>query len=98
MARHRTDIVLIHGLLVSSRYMLPTAHRLAAFSNVLIPDLPGWGRSSKPERALTVRELADAVVAWFDAVGLGRPVLVANSFGCQVAVDIAARYPDRVAC
>jgi 2-hydroxy-6-oxonona-2,4-dienedioate hydrolase len=97
MENREPVIVLVHGLLVSSRYMLPTAHRLATTYSVLIPDLPGWGRSSKPQRVLTVSELADALVAWFDAVGLERPVLVANSFGCQIVADLAARYPDRVA-
>ena len=93
----RPPVVLLHGLVVSSRYMLPLAQRLAARCSVSVPDLPGWGKSSKPHQALSVPELADALVRWFDAVGVQRPVLVANSFGCQVAADLAARYPDRVA-
>ena len=90
-------IVGVHGLLVSSRYLMPTATRLAPRHAVFVPDLPGWGRSSKPRHVLTVPELADALVGWLDAVGLDCPVLVANSFGCQVAADFAARYPARVA-
>lgn len=89
----RPAVVLLHGLMVSSRYMVPLARRLSAGFPVLVPDLPGWGRSSKPRRALSVPALADALAAWLGAVGLRRPVLVANSFGCQVAVDLAARYP-----
>jgi 2-hydroxy-6-oxonona-2,4-dienedioate hydrolase len=95
--RDGPPIVLLHGLLVSSRYMLPTAQRLATIYRVVVPDLPGWGHSSKPRRPLCVSELADTLLAWFDAIGLERPVLVANSFGCQVVVDLAARYPDRIA-
>jgi pimeloyl-ACP methyl ester carboxylesterase len=76
--------------------MVPLADRLAAYWPVYVPDLPGWGLSSKPRRAFSVPQLADALVAWLDAVGLQRPVLVANSFGCQVVADLAARYPDRV--
>lgn len=92
----RRPVVLVHGLLVSSRYMVPLARRLAAWYPVLVPDLPGWGRSSKPRRALSVRELADVLVDWLDTVGVQRAILVANSFGCQVTADLAARYPDRV--
>jgi pimeloyl-ACP methyl ester carboxylesterase len=97
MPAGRPPLVLVHGLLVSSRYFLPTAERLGAHYDVYVPDLPGWGRSGKPSRALTVPELADALVAWLDALGLERPVLVANSFGCQIVADLAARYPERVA-
>jgi 2-hydroxy-6-oxonona-2,4-dienedioate hydrolase len=95
-APERPPIVLVHGLLVSSRYMVPLAQRLAAWYPVFVPDLPGWGHSSKPRRAFSVPELADVLVAWLDTIGVERAVLVANSFGCQVVADVAARYPDRV--
>ena len=90
-------VVLVHGLVVSSLYMLPTAERLALFYSVLAPDLPGFGKSDKPARALDVTELADALGAWIDAAGLGPAVLVGNSLGCQVIADMAARGPHRVA-
>jgi len=45
-----------------------------------------------------VRRLADAFEAWLDAAGLEVPdAVVANSFGCQVVADFAARRPERVA-
>jgi 2-hydroxy-6-oxonona-2,4-dienedioate hydrolase len=88
---------MVHGLLVSSRYMLPTAVRLASYCHVHIPDLPGYGKSDKPREVLDVPRLADALHAYVEAAGLGRVVLLGNSFGCQIAVDYAARYPERVA-
>ncbi|HEY1404550.1 MAG TPA: alpha/beta fold hydrolase, partial [Pyrinomonadaceae bacterium] len=90
-------VVLVHGLVVSSLYMLPTAERLATFFRVFAPDMPGFGKSDKPLRALDVPELADALVAWMDAAGLVQPVLVGNSLGCQVIANVAARNPHRVA-
>ena len=89
-------VVLVHGVLVSSRYMVPTAERLVPHARVWAPDLPGYGRSDKPARVLDVPELADALGAWMRAVGLERANLVGNSFGCQIAADFAARYPERV--
>jgi 2-hydroxy-6-oxonona-2,4-dienedioate hydrolase len=41
-------VVLIHGLSVSGRYLLPTAARLAADRCVYVPDLPGFGGSEQP--------------------------------------------------
>jgi 2-hydroxy-6-oxonona-2,4-dienedioate hydrolase len=89
-------VVLVHGLGVSSRYMAPLGERLAEEVRVFAPDLPGYGRSQKPPRPLDVPQLADALVAWMDAVALPRATLVGNSFGAQIVVDLAARYPDRV--
>ncbi|MBA3416014.1 MAG: alpha/beta hydrolase [Chloroflexia bacterium] len=89
-------VVLVHGLGVSSRYMVPTARRLARFFPTYAPDLPGFGRSGRPKPALRLPELADALVAWLDAVGLERPVLIANSLGCQIVVDLAVRHPARL--
>jgi pimeloyl-ACP methyl ester carboxylesterase len=90
-------VVLVHGVAVSSRYLLPLAQHLAPRVRVYVPDLPGYGRSDRPAGGdLTVPELADALVGWIDRVGLERPHLLGNSFGCQVIADLAARHPDRV--
>jgi len=89
-------IVLVHGLGVSSRYMVPTARLLAHELPVHAVDLPGFGLSSKPERVLGVRELAHALVGWLAEMGLERPVVVANSFGCQVVAELAVARPGLV--
>lgn len=89
-------VVLVHGVIASHRYMIPTAERLAASRRVYVPDLPGFGHSSKPSHPLTVPELADVLAAWLPAVGLERAVFIGNSFGCQVVANLAARHPERV--
>ncbi|MCP3135833.1 alpha/beta fold hydrolase [Pyxidicoccus xibeiensis] len=89
------NVVLLHGLVASSTYMVPTAMGLAPHFRVYAPDLPGFGRSQKPRRPLDVAGLADSLAAWMDAAGLANPALVANASGCQFAVDFASRYPER---
>src|SRR5919202_1010144 len=89
-------VVLVHGLGVSSRYMVPTARLLAPEYHVYAPDLPGFGKSAKPTHVLNIAELADALVAWMGAVGLDRVVMLGNSMGCQIIADCAVRYPERV--
>lgn len=89
-------IVLVPGLGLSSRYMMPTAERLSAHARIYAPDLPGFGLSDKPRRALSITELADALCAWMTANGLERAVLLGNSLGSEIIVDLAVRYPKRV--
>jgi pimeloyl-ACP methyl ester carboxylesterase len=91
-------VVLLHGIAASSRYLLPTAGRLAGRCTVYAPDLPGFGRSGRLRARPTVRRLADTFARWLDAAGLERPdVLLGHSFGCQLLVDLAGREPERVA-
>ena len=45
-------IVLVHGLSVSSRYMVPVARRLAPHRDVYAPDLPGFAAGGQ-SRSLT---------------------------------------------
>ena len=95
-ARNAPSVVLVHGLVISSRYMVPTAERLAPLCNVYAPDLPGYGRSAKPAKILSLPELADALAGWMQAAGLEKAHLVGNSFGCQIIAEFALRHPARV--
>ncbi|MFI6072155.1 alpha/beta fold hydrolase [Actinoplanes sp. NPDC051343] len=89
--------VLLHGLAVSRRYLMPTARALAARRSVVVPDLPGFGRSDKPGRAYDVGRHAEALSEWLDRCGLDRICLVGHSFGAEVAARLAVRRPDVVA-
>jgi 2-hydroxy-6-oxonona-2,4-dienedioate hydrolase len=89
-------IVLVHGSGLSGRYMIPTARALTPDFRVYVPDIPGYGDSGDPGRVLNIPEMADWLVAWMQAIGLERAAFLGNSFGCQVIVDLASRYPELV--
>lgn len=91
-------LVLVHGLGLSGRYFVPLARRLAAQgSTVLVPDLPGNGRSrAAARRAPDITRHARALAHWHRRLALGPVVLVANSVGCQTAAALAAEYPHTV--
>ncbi|MFP3559122.1 alpha/beta hydrolase [Paraburkholderia sp. SIMBA_049] len=89
-------VVLVHGLVISSRYMEPLALALSRDFRVHAPDLPGFGESRTRRTALSIRELADALHLWLKASGIERASFVGNSFGCQILTDFAMRYPHAV--
>jgi 2-hydroxy-6-oxonona-2,4-dienedioate hydrolase len=89
-------VLLIHGLVVASTYMVPTAKQLAPLCRVYAPDLPGYGKSYKPSKILSLPELADALAEWMDALALTKAHLVGNSFGCQIIAEFALRHSQRV--
>ncbi|MCW2971975.1 MAG: alpha/beta hydrolase [Thermoleophilia bacterium] len=94
-ARPGGDVVLVHGLGVSSRYMVPLLEELGTTVRCWAPDLPGHGRSDSPRRLQSFEQAVDTLHGWTDAVGLDRPLLVANSWGCQLAVELARQLPVR---
>jgi pimeloyl-ACP methyl ester carboxylesterase len=87
--------VLLHGLAVSHRYLMPTAAALSGGA-VHVPDLPGFGLSGKPARVLDPAAHAAVVAAWLDTELVTGAHVLGNSFGCQVAVELAVRRPDLV--
>ena len=58
-------------------------------------DLPGFGQSDRPwPFDYTVAGQAAALLAYLDARGIGRVVLVGNSLGGAAAMVFAAQHPS----
>jgi pimeloyl-ACP methyl ester carboxylesterase len=91
----KTPIVLVHGL-SSSRTLKPLIRALGTRRPVYAPDLPGFGLSDQPIHPLDIPGLADALRRWLIDNELAPAIVVGVSFGCQVAVDLAASYPAAV--
>lgn len=89
-------IILVHGIGVSSRYMVPLACTLAPEFKVYAPDLPGFGKSDKPPKALDVPGLAGFLHSWMVEMSLPRAIVIGNSFGCQIGIELALRHPECV--
>jgi haloalkane dehalogenase len=89
-------IVFLHGNPTSSyvwRAILPV---LAPQLHCLAPDLIGMGRSGKPDTAYRYADHVRYLDAWFDALDLRDVVIVGYDWGGVLAIDWAARHPDRV--
>jgi pimeloyl-ACP methyl ester carboxylesterase len=90
-------IVHVHGFAISGSYLLPTADALAHRATTFVPDLPGYGRSASWGQTLGISSLAWALLELLDALGVERAVLVGNSMGGPVCLEVAHSAPERVA-
>ena len=95
-AGRRRDIVLLHGLGMSSAYFGHFAHALFLRGwNPIAPDLPGFGESVDTP-ALSQNDTAARLAAWADAHGIRDAVWAGHSLGCHTAAELARIRPDLV--
>ena len=62
---------------------------------VLAPDLPGHGRTAGPALR-SIAEMADWTIALLSATRVEKAHLIGHSMGSLIALDAAARHPQRV--
>lgn len=90
-------IVLLHGVASNAKIWLLVAPLLAPRFRVFALDQRGHGRSDKPDTGYGFPTVAGDLLAFVDALGLERPVVVGHSWGGNVALEFAARHPGRAA-
>ena len=90
--------LLLHATLSTSGQLLRLGQLLQKIGRVLMMDRRGSGASQmeSPGPVSVARHVAD-VVAVMDAAGVERAAVFGHSFGALVAIELAARHPDRVA-
>ena len=89
-------LVHVHGFGISGTYLEPTAALLAARHRTYVPDLPGMGKSHRPERPSDLPDLARSLIAYCDAMGVERATFVGNSLGCPILIEVASTFPERI--
>ena len=89
-------VVLLHGYAENSDSWAPLAEDLMRDHTVVVPDLRGIGRSSKPAAGYDKKTQAKDIRAVVTALGYDKTFVVAHDIGNMVAYAYAAIYPDKV--
>ncbi len=87
-------IVFIHGWACNDsfwRFQVPALQK----KRLIIPDLPGHGKSDNPEIAYTLDLLAAGVNAVINDAGIESAILVGHSMGFPVARQYIRNYPGK---
>jgi pimeloyl-ACP methyl ester carboxylesterase len=88
-------LIILHGMLGSSRNWQTAGRELAEQYHVLALDLRNHGSSPHAE-SMTYAEMVDDVVRWLDAQGIARAAVLGHSMGGKTAMLLACRHPGRV--
>lgn len=86
-------LVLLHGLSATHANWEFTIPAFADRWRVIAPDLPGHGRSAKPDAPYTIDFHAGVIRSLGRELGIPEAVVVGNSLGGQIAIELGLSYP-----
>jgi pimeloyl-ACP methyl ester carboxylesterase len=96
--RDKQPIVLLHGLSSNARTWFQVAAALAAAGHaVYAVDQRGHGHSDKPISGYDFITVTDDLLCLCDALDLAAPIIAGQSWGGNVVLTFAARFPTRTA-
>ena len=73
-----------------------SALRDAGF-RVILPDLPGYGFSSKPDDVIySLDYFNEKIIQFLDSLGINKFSLIGNSLGGALSIGLGLKYSDRV--
>ena len=89
-------LVLLHGLGASTFSFRQNLPQLSRSFRVIVPDMPGHGRSSRAVTDLSVTAQARHLATLLDHLGIEGVSIAGHSMGGSVAQRFAASWPERV--
>jgi pimeloyl-ACP methyl ester carboxylesterase len=89
-------VVMIHGAGGNGHSWHKQIAHLAGAHSPISLDLPGHGRSSGTDGMNSIREYADFVAAFLDALQIKSAVIAGHSMGGAIAMQTALAHPSRV--
>jgi pimeloyl-ACP methyl ester carboxylesterase len=88
-------VVLIHGYTDSARDWVPLVPYLAPDLRLILVDIRGHGRSSKPECCYTRLDFAYDIKLLLDHLGVRQADIIGHSLGSIIAQTFAEYWPER---
>lgn len=89
-------LILIHGFPNDSTAWNRILPELTKRFRVLLPDLPGAGKSASLDKPLTMELMALEIKAMMDNENIDKAVLAGHSMGGYTAMECANIFPDRI--
>lgn len=88
-----SDVLLLHGWGQNIQMMRPLGDNLCSNHRITIIDFPGFGESSDPPVAWSVRNYAVLVEKLVEKLNIKKPTVIGHSFGGRVAIYFSADNP-----
>lgn len=89
-------VLLLHQSPLSSDEYRDVIPILGRRYRVLAMETPGYGKSDTPKSYFTIKDYADAVVDFLDALNVTNANIVGSHTGAAIGVEVAVFWPERV--
>jgi pimeloyl-ACP methyl ester carboxylesterase len=76
--------------------VLPFMEKLATRCDLIVPDHPGYGQSDEPEWLENIHDIAYFYLDFLAALKLEKAVVIGNSMGGWMAMEMAVRNTSRI--
>lgn len=90
---NKKTIVFLHGWGQNIEMMQPIAQPLEDTHDIIILDLPGYGKSSEPTKPWTVQDYVVCIHDFLHKLEVENPILIGHSFGGKISLLYASKYP-----
>lgn len=90
------NLIMLHGWGMDSSTFWPSVDFLKDNLTLWILDLPGFGRSDKPDKAFDTNDYAEIVADFIKINKIKKPSLLGHSFGGKIAIKLIFTYPNLV--
>jgi len=92
----KQPVVFLHGFPGTHRGMVPVVSHFSSTYRVIMPDLPGCGKSDALVGIHTLQQYAQWLNQFLVAIGIDRAIIVGHSFGGRITMAYAAEYSSKV--
>ena len=93
---HGSSVILLHGIARSLEDWSENMRALSSVHQVFALDLVGFGLSDKPDVPYSIPYLAGFVHRFMQTLGLQKSIIMGNSMGGAVALELAFSNPELV--
>ncbi len=88
----KETIVLLHGWGQNIQMMKPIGDAFSKEYNILIMDLPGFGKSDEPKEPWMLDDYVSLLHELFNELKIKNPILIGHSFGGKLSILYASKY------
>lgn len=90
------DLIILHGWKQDVSTWWPLVDLLKDSLTLWLIDLPGFGRSSVPDKAMCLEDYTSIISKFIKENNIKKPAILGHSFGGSVAIKLASKYPDSI--
>lgn len=87
-------LLFIHGFCEDSTMWEGFSQPFIGEYEVILVDLPGFGQSTMPSEAFTIKGVADQLADWMNSLKIRNAIVIGHSLGGYVALELAKHHPE----